>query len=67
MAPADDNPHLMSGDELKRSEIATFRALNTDRLSYGERQQLSLVYLRLILERSLRETERTLGLRHPRG
>ena len=67
MPPADDNPALMAPDELKRAEIATFRALNTDGLSYGQRQQLTLTYLRLMLERSLRETERTLGLRHPRS
>lgn len=67
MALADDQLPSASNEELKRAEIATFRTLNDDRITYSQRQQLTLRYLRLVLERSLRETERALGLRHPRS
>jgi hypothetical protein len=58
----------MTRDELEIAEKSILRTLSHDELtSYGERQRLSLIFIRLVLERSLRETERKLGLRHPRA
>ena len=57
-----------SDQELENAERDLRTALNDQRgRSYGERQTLVLAYLRVCIERQIRETERRLGLRHPRA
>jgi hypothetical protein len=59
---------LIGDQELENAERDLRTALNDQRgRSYGERQALVLAYLRVCVERQIRETERRIGIRHPRS
>ena len=67
MSPPNSDAYTAPSDQLELQARSIERDLFSTDMSYGERQQLALMLVRVLLERSLRETERRLGLRHPRG
>jgi hypothetical protein len=55
---------LVDDQALENAERDLRRSLDDQRgRSYGERQALVLAYVRVVVERQIRETERRLGLR----
>lgn len=55
---------LYSDEDLTKAEVGLRTQLSDQRgRSYLDRQALALAYVRVVIERQIRETERRLGLR----
>jgi hypothetical protein len=65
--PSDEKLYTLGKDQLESTERALFRELAAPGTSLPERQRVALVYVRILVERAVREKERALGLRHPRS
>ena len=58
----------LSDEELSHLERSYLRELSgRDELSMGHRTRLATNFVRAVVERSIREHERRIGIRHTRG